>query len=152
MTHPLNPAMAATFAPPVMEARRWLDGVTFAPDRPLINVSQAAPVDPPPAQMLRAMADIVLTDPTAHLYGPVLGLPALRAEVAQQWTTAYGGKVAENEVAITSGCNQAYAAALMTLCAEGDEVILPVPYYFNHQMWLDMLGVEKRLVPAFCGS
>ena len=23
------------------------------------------------------------------------------------------------------------------------------PYYFNHQMWLDMLGVEKRLVPAF---
>jgi aspartate/methionine/tyrosine aminotransferase len=28
-------------------------------------------------------------------------------------------------------------------------VVLPAPYYFNHQMWLDMLGVEKRLVPAF---
>ena len=27
---------------------------------------------------------------------------------------------------------------MMALAASGDEVILPVPYYFNHQMWLDM--------------
>ena len=39
---------ASTFAPPVMEARRWLDGVTHPEDRPLINVSQAAPVEAPP--------------------------------------------------------------------------------------------------------
>ena len=32
---------AATFPSPVMEARRWLDGITFPPERPLINVSQA---------------------------------------------------------------------------------------------------------------
>ncbi len=31
MTQPLNPAFAATEAPPVMEARRWLDGVTTPP-------------------------------------------------------------------------------------------------------------------------
>ena len=43
------PRTATTFAPPVMEARRWLDGMTFTPQMPLINVSQAAPVDPPPA-------------------------------------------------------------------------------------------------------
>ncbi len=57
MTLPLNPAMAATEAPPVMEARRWLDGVTFPPDRPLINVSQAAPVDPPPLALRQAIAE-----------------------------------------------------------------------------------------------
>lgn len=28
---PLNPALAATFRPPVMEARRWLEGVSFPP-------------------------------------------------------------------------------------------------------------------------
>ena len=33
MTHPLNPAMAATEPPPVMEARRWLADATFTPDR-----------------------------------------------------------------------------------------------------------------------
>lgn len=137
-----RPGTANTFPPPVMEARRWLDGVTHPADRPLINVSQAAPVDIPPPQMLQAIAQIVLTDPSAHLYGPVLGLPELRAEVAAQWTSAYGGTVLPNQVAITSGCNQAYAAAIATLCADGDEVILPVPYYFNHRMWHDMSGIK----------
>jgi aspartate/methionine/tyrosine aminotransferase len=37
----------------------------------------------------------------------------------------------------------------MALAQRGDNVVLPVPCYFNHQMWLDMLGVGKRLVPAF---
>ena len=70
---------ASTFSPPVMEARRWIEGVTFPPERPLINVSQAAPVDPPPAPLREAMARIVMEDASAHLYGPVLGLPELRA-------------------------------------------------------------------------
>jgi len=127
-----------------MEARRWLDGVVHPADRPLLNVSQAAPVDPPPADMRAAMADIIVHDADAHLYGPVLGLPALRAELAQQWSAAYGGDIAADQVAITSGCNQAFAASIASLCAEGDEVILPVPYYFNHRMWLDMVGVKTR--------
>ena len=132
----------STFAPPVMEARRWLEGVNFTPDRPLINVSQAAPVDPPPKPMLQAMADTVLTDPGAHLYGPVLGYDPLRAQVAAEWSVAYGGQIAPENVAITSGCNQAFAAAIASLCTAGDDVILPVPYYFNHRMWLDMAGVR----------
>ena len=86
MIHPLNPAMAATEAPPVMEARRWIAGATFPPDRPLINVSQAAPVEPPPLGLRQALAEAALNDPAAHLYGPVLGLPELRAEIAQQWS------------------------------------------------------------------
>ena len=97
---PLNPAMAATFRPPVMEARRWLEGVSFAPERPLINVSQAAPVDPPPDPLRQAMAEALLNRPDAHLYGPVLGLPALRAEIAKQWSQAYGGTVLESQTGL----------------------------------------------------
>jgi len=145
-----QPRTATTFAPPVMEARRWLDGVTHPSDRPLLNVSQAAPVDPPPALMRAAMADMIVNDAETHLYGPVLGLPALRAEVAAQWTTSYGGAVTADQVAITSGCNQAFAAAIATLCTEGDDVILPVPYYFNHRMWLDMSGVKTT--PLLVGA
>ncbi|MEP3346062.1 MAG: aminotransferase [Litoreibacter sp.] len=133
-----NPNIMATFPPPVMEARRWIEGVEFPADRPLINVSQAAPVDPPPTALREAMAQFVLEDDETHLYGPVLGLPDLRAEVASQWNVAYGGDIVEAEVAITSGCNQAFAAIISTLCAAGDEVILPTPWYFNHKMWLDM--------------
>jgi aspartate/methionine/tyrosine aminotransferase len=35
---------------------------------------------------------------------------------------------------------------LMALAAAGDNIVLPVPYYFNHQMWLAMLGIEARFV------
>ncbi len=141
---------SATFPPPVMEARRWLEDVAHPVDRPLLNVSQAAPVDPPPAPLREAMAQIVMSEPEAHLYGPVLGLPALRQEIATKWTSNYGGRVNADQVAITSGCNQAFAAAIATLCNEGDEVIIPVPYYFNHRMWLDMSGVKT--VPLLAGA
>lgn len=141
---------ATTFAPPVMEARRWLDGVEFPADRPLINVSQAAPVDPPPDSLRQVMADVALGDASSHLYGPVLGLDALRTELAAQTAMHYGGHVTASNVGITSGCNQAFAAAIMTLTGEGDEVILPTPWYFNHKMWLDMAGV--RSVPLPCGA
>ena len=140
----------ATFAPPVMEARRWLAGVTHPADRPLINVSQAAPVDPPPAPMRAAMAQIIQEDDGAHLYGPVLGLPELRAAVAARWSDSYGGGVRTENVAITSGCNQAFAAAIAATCTEGDAVLVPVPYYFNHRMWLDMAGVTA--IPLTVGA
>ena len=140
-----NPAVAATFSPPVMEARRWLSGVDFPPDRPLINVSQAAPVDPPPHALRRAIADAALTRDDVHLYGPVLGNADLRDALAQFWADSYGARVSPANVAITQGCNQAFCAAIATLAGAGDEVILPVPFYFNHKMWLDIAGV--RTVP-----
>jgi aspartate/methionine/tyrosine aminotransferase len=141
MTLPLNPAFAATEPPPVMEARRWIAGKTFPADRPLINVSQAAPVESPPLGLRQAIADAALNDPQAHLYGPVLGLPALRGEIAAQWSAAYGGSIRPDQVAITQGCNQAFTAVMATLAGPVDEVILPTPWYFNHKMWLDMASV-----------
>ena len=147
---PTLPRTATTFSPPVMEARRWLDGVDFTA-RPLINVSQAAPVDPPPLAMRQAMAQMIVDNDETHLYGPVLGLPELRAEVAMQWSDSYGGHISPENVAITSGCNQAFTAAISTLCGEDDEVILPVPYYFNHRMWLDMAGVKTVPLEAATG-
>ena len=138
-----------TFAPPIVAASRWLDGVTFPPDRPLINVSQAAPVAAPPRELRQVMADVALNDVSAHLYGPDLGLPELRAELARQWSVHYGGPIRQDQVAITAGCNQAFAAAVFAIAGQGDEIILPTPWYFNHKMWLDMSGV--RAVPLAVG-
>ena len=151
MTHPtpVNPNIASTFAPPVMEARRWLQGVNFPADRPLINVSQAAPVDPPPEELRRVMADAALNRADAHLYGPVLGNADLRDTLAQSWSRFYGATIGPERIAITQGCNQAFCATISTIAAAGDEVILPVPWYFNHKMWLDMQGIAA--VPLTCG-
>ncbi|RCW84855.1 aminotransferase [Paracoccus lutimaris] len=150
MSLPLNPALASTSRPPVMEARRWLEGVSFPPERPLINISQAAPVDPPPEPLRRAMAEAALNQPDAHFYGPVLGRSELREAVARDWSRAYGGPIRPDEVAITQGCNQAFCAAIQTLAGPGDEIILPLPWYFNHKMWLDMQGI--RTVGLHCGQ
>lgn len=150
MTTPINPNVAGASAPPVMEARRWIDGVSFPQDRPLLNVSQAAPMEPPPDALRQAIADVVLNDTAAHLYGPVLGLPELRQEIADQWSLAYGGNIAPQQVAITSGCNQAFTSVMTTIAGQGDEVILPTPWYFNHKMHLDMQGVKT--VPLSTGA
>lgn len=146
---PLAPRMAATLGSPVVEAHRWLAGTAFPPERPLLNLSQAAPTEPPPEALRRAIAQVVLDVPEAHLYGPVLGLPALRAAIAARWSADYGGEIAAADVAITAGCNQAFCTVLATLAGPGDAVMLPAPWYFNHKMWLDMAGVAA--VPLPCG-
>ena len=148
MLRPLNPAMAATFASPVVEAQKWLVGVEHPTDRPLINVSQAAPIDPPREGLRQAIAEAALTNPRAHLYGPVLGNGDLREALADKWRRTYGGAVAAGNIAITQGCNQAFVAAVATLAGAGDEVILPTPWYFNHKMWLDMAGARAVPLPT----
>ena len=137
---------AQTFAPPVVEAYSWLEGKDFS-QRALINVSQAAPVAPPPAPLRAHMAKVI-EEVDTHLYGAVLGLEPLRAELARHSSALYQGQVTTEQVAITSGCNQAFSAVVATLCRDGDEIILPTPFYFNHKMWLDMSGVRCCALPC----
>lgn len=148
MQMPLNPALANTFSPPVSEARRWLAEITPPLHLPLLNLSQAAPVDPPPAALRAALARAIEQDPGLHLYGPVLGNPALRERLATRTGALYGGTVRADQIALTSGCNQAFCAAVATLAGPGDQVILPTPWYFNHAMWLSMSGVEAVALPV----
>lgn len=69
-------------------------------------------------------------------YTPRPGLDRLRTLVADEISDAYAGNVSADQVLITAGCNQAFCCAVSALAESGDEVILPVPYYFNHDMWL----------------
>ncbi|MXX96987.1 MAG: pyridoxal phosphate-dependent aminotransferase [Rhodothermaceae bacterium] len=86
----------------------------------------------PPAAALEAAAAAV-TSPDTHGYGYVIGRPELRSAFAQKLTT-------ENrldpgyEVVVTAGSNMAFFASLLAVTSPGDEVILLVPYYFNHEM------------------
>src|SRR5215216_6135239 len=36
----------------------------------------------------------------------------------------------------------------MALARSGDNIILPAPFYFNHQMWLTMQGIEVKVLPT----
>ena len=116
-------------------------GRTFPADRPLIDLSQAVPGYPPAMELRRHLGELLL-DPAMHGYTPILGLPALRENYAAHLSDFYGASITPGEVGITSGCNQAFCLALMSIAKAGDQVILPRPHYFNHDMWLRMQGVE----------
>lgn len=148
MPLPLNPAFAATFPPPIPEARRWLSEIPTPEGLALMNLSQAAPVDPPPAALRQAMAQAIEHDPSVHLYGPVLGNPALRERLAARTQSLYRGTILADQIALTSGCNQAFCATIATLAGPGDQVIVPTPWYFNHAMWLSMSGIKAVPLPT----
>ena len=138
---PVNSLLAAVEPSPIGETKRWVLGRTFPADRPLIDLSQAVPGYPPALELRRHLGELLL-DPAMHGYTPTLGLPTLRQAYAAHLSTYYGAPVVPAEVGITSGCNQAFCLALMSIAKAGDQVILPRPHYFNHDMWLRMQGVE----------
>ncbi len=136
-----NPWLAAVEPSPIGETRRWVQGRTFPTERPLIDLSQAVPGYPPALELRRHLGELLL-DPTMHGYTSILGLASLREAYSAHLSSFYGAGITAGEVGITSGCNQAFCLALMSLAQAGDQVILPRPHYFNHDMWMRMQGVE----------
>jgi aspartate/methionine/tyrosine aminotransferase len=72
----------------------------------------------------------------------------LRAALAADLSRFYRAALGAEDVAITAGCNLAFAMAMTVVAAPGDEVMLPAPWYFNHKMALQMQGVG--VVPLAC--
>lgn len=110
------------------------------PDIPLLDCAQGSPSSPPPEFLLDAIAR-ESRDPTlAFRYGLNGGELPLREALAAEIARIYGGAdgtsvdVTVEDVSITSGCNLAFFTALLCVAQAGDEVILPSPWYFNHQL------------------
>ena len=142
----VNPSVERTEFPPVTEAANWIAGREFPSDLPLINVSQAVPGYATSDDVLDHMAQ-VLREPVVSKYGHALGLPPLR-EAYANYLAKNSKHISDANIAITAGCNQAFHVAMTALAKTGDQVLLPVPWYFNHKMSLDMLGIET--VPLAC--
>ncbi|MGF1529363.1 MAG: aminotransferase [Candidatus Competibacterales bacterium] len=139
----LNPLSCHTPAAPIDVVRAW--PASSAPGEAL-DLSQAGPPAPTDPGLLAHLAMGAGVAKTAN-YAPLLGLPALRSALAEATQARYGGTIQPSQVAITAGCNQAFCAAMGALAQAGDEVILPLPYYFNHAMWLEMQGIRAIHLP-----
>ncbi len=115
----------------------------------------------PPAEVAEAMAAAQRAQPSqsAHAqldhYGPVAGDPAL-LEAWAAALTAEGMDLEEADLWVTAGSNMAFNAMAQVLCegppAEPSELILPLPYYFNHVMAIQLAGgvpvpVDAGVVP-----
>lgn len=142
----LNPDLLDTGTPPIPQAQGWArsyDGRSG----PLIDLSQAVPGAPPPPALLQRLGEAAAL-PDLTRYGAITGDLSLREAYGAEIGRIYGTPFAPTEIAITSGCNQAYVVTMMALAQAGDNVLLPTPWYFNHEMTLTMLGVEAR--PLSC--
>lgn len=128
---------------PISEAYAWLASRTST--RQLIDLSQAAPSYPPPQAIIDQVA-LTAQDPDGGRYCPTSGLPALTEAFATELARDYAAEVLPSQILPTSGCNQAFCVTVSALAERGDEIILPVPYYFNHEMWLKLDGVTPRLL------
>ncbi|TFF27745.1 aminotransferase [Jiella endophytica] len=141
-----NPRLISVANPPIPAAARWIAAYDGRHGPP-IDCSQAVPNHPPPADFAAKLSEAAGSDAAAR-YGPVLGDAALRSAYAGHVSGHYGASVEPGRIAITAGCNQAFFAAMIAVAGAGDAVVLPTPWYFNHQMTLDMLGIEKRVLPT----
>ena len=104
---------------------------------------------PPPAALAR-IAEF-LGDPANHKYQPVAGIPALVDAIVQELEAENGIRVGPahgNRTMVTAGGNNAFLAAILAIADPGDEIILPVPYYFNHEMAVTMANCRPVLVPT----
>jgi aspartate/methionine/tyrosine aminotransferase len=54
----------------------------------------------------------------------------------------------DSRVIVTAGSNMGFLNAILAVVDDGDEVILPVPYYFNHEMCVAMVGARPVTVPT----
>ena len=94
---------------------------------------------PPPAAMEAVRA--ALDDPSTHEYQDGPGLPALVERLATKLRAENGIDLAHgSRVMVTAGANMAFMHAVLAITQPGDEIILNVPFYFNHEMAIQMAG------------
>jgi aspartate/methionine/tyrosine aminotransferase len=84
-----------------------------------------------------------------HRYQPVHGIDALVERIAGK-LAAENGIVADSRsrIVVTAGGNMAFLNVVLAICDPGDEVILPLPWYFNQEMALALAGARAVGVPT----
>ncbi len=116
----------------------------------VINLGQALPDFGPPPAVMRAVRE-ALDYRDTHVYSPDAGLWRLREGLCDRLGLAHNAQVTPAEVIITAGANQAFMLAVMTLLDPDSEVVLPSPYFANHEMAIRAVGavpIELPLAPG----
>jgi aspartate/methionine/tyrosine aminotransferase len=94
----------------------------------------------PPRPALDAVRG-ALEDPATHEYQDGSGLPGLVDRLAAKLHIENAIAVGRGtSVMVTAGANMAFMHAVFAVTEPGDEVILNVPFYFNHEMAIQMAG------------
>jgi len=136
--------VSALCAPPIVEIKKWRGLVD---QDKLLDLGQAVPNYLPPPALREFLADCA-AKPASYFYSPDDGLPRVKREIADAYQDRYGADIHPRDIVLTAGANNAFTNLAITLFSPGDEVLMPAPWYFNHQMILSALGCRVTPVPT----
>jgi aspartate aminotransferase len=120
-----------------------------AAGRPVISYAAGEPDFATPEHIVEA-ASSAAHDPKNHRYTPAVGLPELREAIAAKTLRDSGLEVGINQIIVTNGGKQAVYQSFAALLDDGDEVLLPAPYWTTYPEAIKLAGGVP--VEVFAGS
>jgi aspartate/methionine/tyrosine aminotransferase len=113
-----------------------------------ISLGQGVVSYGPPPRAFEQIAAFV-SNPAHHKYQAVHGIPQLIELIWAKLLAENGIDAGQgSRIVVTAGGNMAFVNALLAIADPGDEVIINVPYYFNHEMAITMASCKPVLVPS----
>jgi len=110
-----------------------------AAGRPVIGFGAGEPDFPTPDYIVEAAA--AATKVVAnHRYSPTPGLPDLRDAIVAKTKRDSNYEITADQVLVTNGGKQAVYQAFATIIEDGDEVLLPSPYWTTYPECIKLAG------------
>jgi aspartate aminotransferase len=104
----------------------------------VIDLGLGEPDFPAPAHITEAAFAAARKE--RMLYTASLGTPELRNAIAAKFSRENGLDYAIDEIAVANGAKQVIFNALMATLEEGDEAILPAPYFVSYPEMVKLFG------------
>ncbi len=114
----------------------------------VISLSAGEPDFDTPKHICEAAIDAIRAGHTR--YTPVSGIRSLREAVAEKFRTENNLDVQWQDTMVCSGGKHVIYNALAATLNEGDEVIVPAPYWVSYPEMVQMVGARPVIVS--CGS
>jgi aspartate/methionine/tyrosine aminotransferase len=118
-----------------------------ASGEPVIGFGAGEPDFPTPEPIVAAAVE-ACTDPRNHRYTPAAGLPELREAIAAKTLRDSGVTVAPSQVVVTNGGKQAVYESILAVVDDGDEVLLPAPYWTTYPEPIRLAGGVPVVLPT----
>jgi aspartate aminotransferase len=117
----------------------------------VIGFGAGEPDFPTPAHVVEA-AQRAAADPANHRYTPTGGLMELREAIAAKTRRDSGVEASASQVLVTNGGKHAVYNTMVALVDEGDEVLVPVPYWTTYPEAVRLAGGVPVPVPTTAES
>jgi aspartate/methionine/tyrosine aminotransferase len=110
-----------------------------AAGRPVIGFGAGEPDFPTPDYIVEAAAAATKVAAN-HRYSPTPGLPELRDAIVAKTKRDSNYEITADQVLVTNGGKQAVYQAFATIVENGDEVLLPSPYWTTYPECIQLAG------------